>query len=63
MTLLFIELRLLFLLGGVDGPIAPWDPKRRAEETGQTGGHPPVASWFFLFHVVTGKKEALTPWS
>lgn len=48
---------MLFLLRRVDGPIAPWDPKRGAEETEQTGGHPLVASQFFLLHVLTGKKE------
>lgn len=58
MTLMFIELHL-FLLGSVAGPVVPWDPTRRVGETGQAGGHPAVASWFFLFHLARSKRESL----
>ena len=49
MTLMCIELCLIFELGIGNALVVPWDPKRRAEETRQPGGHPTGASGFFLF--------------
>lgn len=40
---------LMYELGHGDAPALPWYPKRRVDETRQSGGLPALASGFFLF--------------